>query len=370
MATNGGNLLQRTRCQYFYDTAMPCNKREPGTGCGAREGLNRIHAILGWSEKCVATYPGDMANALYALDAVVRVRGAGGRERTIPIDEFHRLPGDTPERDTNLEHGELIVAIELPKSNFAKNSYYLKVRDRASYAFALVAVAAALELDGGTIRQARVVLGGVAHKPWRSRGGGSRARRQARVRGELPAGCRGGTQRCEAARAQRLQGRAGEAGNRSRADAREQTGAEPGGIVMPRYIGKEMSRVDGVAKVTGKAKYAAEFQVPNLAYGFIVLGSIATKGTIKAIDTREAEARRGRDPRLHAPEHAEARAEGFHRGGAAAGRRKSRTSRSARSSPTGSSSTRSPWRSSSPRRTSRRGTRRASSRSPTTRRST
>src|ERR687893_1254704 len=169
MATNGGNLLQRTRCQYFYDTAMPCNKREPGTGCGAREGLNRIHAILGWSEKCVATYPGDMANALYALDAVVRVRGANGRERTIPVNEFHRLPGDTPHVDNNLAHGELITAVELPKSNFAKNSYYLKVRDRASYAFALVAVAAALELDGGTIRQARVVLGSVAHKPWRSR---------------------------------------------------------------------------------------------------------------------------------------------------------------------------------------------------------
>jgi xanthine dehydrogenase YagS FAD-binding subunit len=169
MATNGGNLLQRTRCQYFYDISMPCNKREPGTGCGALEGLNRIHAILGWSDKCVATYPGDMANALYALDAVVRVRGANGRERTIPIADFHRLPGDTPQKDTNLEHGELIVAVELPRSKFAKNSYYLKVRDRASYAFALVAVAAALELNGGTIRQSRVVLGGVAHKPWRSR---------------------------------------------------------------------------------------------------------------------------------------------------------------------------------------------------------
>ena len=168
MATNGGNLLQRTRCQYFYDTAMPCNKREPGTGCGALEGLNRIHAVLGWSEKCVATYPGDMANALYALDAVVRVRGAAGAERTIPVTEFHRLPGDTPERDTNLQHGELITAIELPKSNFAKHSYYLKVRDRASYAFALVAVAAALQVERGRIRQARVVLGGVAHKPWRS----------------------------------------------------------------------------------------------------------------------------------------------------------------------------------------------------------
>ncbi len=168
MATNGGNLLQRTRCQYFYDTAMPCNKREPGSGCGAREGLNRMHAILGWSEQCVATYPGDMANALYALDAVVRIRGADGRERTMPVNEFHRLPGDTPQQDTNLQHGELIVAIELPRSNFAKNSYYLKVRDRASYAFALVAVAVALELDGSTIKQARVVLGSVAHKPWRS----------------------------------------------------------------------------------------------------------------------------------------------------------------------------------------------------------
>ncbi len=169
MATNGGNLMQRTRCQYFYDTATPCNKREPGSGCGALEGLNRIHAIFGWSDKCVATYPGDMANALYALDAVVKIRGAKGNERSIPINDFHRLPGDTPQQDTNLAHGELITAIELPQSNFGKNSYYLKVRDRASYAFALVAVAAALELESGAIKQARIVLGSVAHKPWRSR---------------------------------------------------------------------------------------------------------------------------------------------------------------------------------------------------------
>jgi xanthine dehydrogenase YagS FAD-binding subunit len=168
MATNGGNLLQRTRCQYFYDVAMPCNKREPGSGCGAREGLNRVHAVFGWSEKCVATYPGDMANALYALDAVVRVRGRDGKERTIPVGDFHRLPGDTPEKDTNLEHGELIVAIDLPPSRLADNSYYLKVRDRASYAFALVAVAAGLEIHGSRIRNARLVLGSVAHKPWRS----------------------------------------------------------------------------------------------------------------------------------------------------------------------------------------------------------
>jgi xanthine dehydrogenase YagS FAD-binding subunit len=170
MATNGGNLMQRTRCNYFYDTAMPCNKREAGSGCGAREGLNRIHAILGWSEACVATYPGDMATALYALDAKVRVRGADGRERLIAVTDFHRLPGDTPQRDNNLAHGELIVAIELPvpAAEFAKHSHYLKVRDRASYAFAMVSVAAALEMDGNRIRQARVVLGSVAHKPWRS----------------------------------------------------------------------------------------------------------------------------------------------------------------------------------------------------------
>lgn len=168
MATNGGNLMQRTRCQYFYDIAMPCNKREPGTGCGAMQGLNRVHAILGYSDKCIATYPGDMANALYALDAVVKVRGRNGQERAIPIQDFHRLPGDTPEKDNNLDHGELIVAIELPPNNFADKSYYLKVRDRASYAFALVSVAAALETSGSNIKQARVVMGSVAHKPWRS----------------------------------------------------------------------------------------------------------------------------------------------------------------------------------------------------------
>jgi len=168
MATNGGNLMQRTRCQYFYDIAMPCNKREPGSGCGALQGLNRIHAIFGYSDKCVATYPGDMANALYALEAIVRISGRDGKERTIPVQDFHRLPGDRPEKDNNLEHGELIVAIELPKNNFAARSYYLKVRDRASYAFALVSVAAALETNGNNIRQARVTLGGVAHKPWRS----------------------------------------------------------------------------------------------------------------------------------------------------------------------------------------------------------
>lgn len=168
MATNGGNPLQRTRCPYFYDTAMPCNKREPGSGCGALKGLNRTHAILGWNEKCVAVHPSDMAVALTALDATVRVKKPDGSERTIPFSDFHRLPGDTPEKDTNLEPGELITAIDLPKAKFPKHYYYLKVRDRASYAFALVSVAAALELDGDTIKDVRIALGGVAHKPWRA----------------------------------------------------------------------------------------------------------------------------------------------------------------------------------------------------------
>lgn len=168
MATNGGNLNQRTRCSYFYDTAMPCNKREPGSGCGALEGINRMHAIFGYSEECVAVHPSDMCVALVALDATVKVQGADGTMRSIPFIDYHRLPGDTPEKDNNLEHGELITAIEIPKNNFAGNSYYLKVRDRASYAFALVSVAAGLEMSGKKIKQARIALGGVAHKPWRA----------------------------------------------------------------------------------------------------------------------------------------------------------------------------------------------------------
>lgn len=167
MATTGGNLMQRTRCPYFTDTAFgQCNKREPGSGCGAREGYHRMHAILGASQACIAVNPSDMNVALAALDAVVVVAGQGG-ERRIPISEFHRLPGDTPQFDTVLKPGELITAVELPPSRLSKNSYYLKVRDRASYAFALVSVAAGLEMDGNVIRQARIALGGVAHKPWR-----------------------------------------------------------------------------------------------------------------------------------------------------------------------------------------------------------
>jgi xanthine dehydrogenase YagS FAD-binding subunit len=168
MASNGGNLMQRTRCPYFYETAMPCNKRNPGSGCGAMGGFNRMHAIFGWSDKCIAVHPSDMCVALVALDATVKVQGADGQERSIPFADFHRLPGETPEKDNNLTHGELITAIELPKDNLAAKSYYLKVRDRASYAFALVSVAAALEINGSKIKQARVAMGGVAHKPWRA----------------------------------------------------------------------------------------------------------------------------------------------------------------------------------------------------------
>ncbi len=168
MATVGGNLLQRTRCLYFYDDAARCNKRAPGSGCDALDGFNRMHAILGASPACVATHPSDMCVALVALDATVHLAGADGA-RTLPFEALHRLPGDTPERDTELRPGELITAVELPPLPMARRSTYRKVRDRSSYAFALVSVAAALELGAdGTIRDVRLALGGVAHRPWRA----------------------------------------------------------------------------------------------------------------------------------------------------------------------------------------------------------
>lgn len=180
LATTGGNLLQRTRCVYFYDTTTPCNKREPGSGCSAIEGHNKDHAILGASEHCVATHPSDMAVAMTALEAFVNVHGPDG-ERRIPIEDLHRLPGDEPERDTTLEHGELITAVGLPPLDLAYNSKYRKVRERASYAFALVSVAAALDVEDGVVRDVRLALGGVAHKPWRA------AKAEEALRGE-PAG--------------------------------------------------------------------------------------------------------------------------------------------------------------------------------------
>ena len=168
MASTGGNLLQRTRCLYFYDTSTPCNKREPGSGCSAIGGVNRMHAILGTSEHCIATHPSDMCVALAALDARVLATGPAG-QRSIAFDAFHRLPGDTPQIDTNLRADEIITAIELPPKGFAKNYTYLKIRDRLSYAFALVSVAVGLDIEGDKIKDARLALGGVAHKPWRDR---------------------------------------------------------------------------------------------------------------------------------------------------------------------------------------------------------
>ncbi|KAA2212391.1 FAD binding domain-containing protein [Teichococcus oryzae] len=165
-ATNGGNLNQRTRCYYFYDNTTACNKRNPGTGCGAIGGVNRIHAILGASASCIATHPSDMCVALAVLNATIRVTGPQG-EREIPFGEYHRLPGDTPQRDNTLHPGELVTAIDLPAEDFSAHHTYLKLRDRLSYAFALVSVAVALRMEGDRIAEARIALGGVAHKPWR-----------------------------------------------------------------------------------------------------------------------------------------------------------------------------------------------------------
>jgi len=166
MASTGGNLLQRTRCLYFYDTTSACNKRDPGSGCDAIDGFNRMNAILGWSGACIAVHPSDMCVALAALEATVHMTGPKG-DHAIPFAEFLRLPGDTPEIDTNLAHDEIIIAIELPPEGFSRNYSYLKIRDRLSYAFALVSVAAALKLEAGAIKDARIALGGVAHRPWR-----------------------------------------------------------------------------------------------------------------------------------------------------------------------------------------------------------
>ena len=169
-ATVGGNLMQRTRCSYFYDVASACNRREPGAGCDALQGENRLHAVLGWSERCIATHPSDFCVPLVALDAIVEIEGKGGR-REIALEELHRLPGDTPERETALAPGDLIVAVRLPSdaSHFAAHARYLKLRERTSFAFAVVSAAAALDLDGGAIRSARLALGGLAAKPWRGR---------------------------------------------------------------------------------------------------------------------------------------------------------------------------------------------------------
>ena len=168
MASIGGNLLQRTRCGYFRDTAFPCNKRQPGSGCPAQDGENRGLAILGTSKSCIATFPGDLAVALAALDAVLLLENAKGKQRRVPMVDFHLLPGNTPQKETVLEPGELIVSVTIPAAAHARNSTYLKVRDRTSYAYALASAAVGIDVQGGTIRSARVALGGVGTKPWRS----------------------------------------------------------------------------------------------------------------------------------------------------------------------------------------------------------
>ena len=218
-ATVGGNLLQRTRCGYFYDPASACNKRAPGSGCDARGGENRLHAVLGWSESCIATHPSDFCVPLVALDAHVEIEGPSGR-RKVAVEALHRLPGDTPERDSVLAPGDLIVALLLPKEaqGFAAHARYLKVRERTSFAFAVVSAAAALRIEQGTIWDARLALGGVAPKPWRAvaaekilAGCYSRCR-------HLPPRRGGGARRRQTFRRQRLQDRTGAAAHRARVD--------------------------------------------------------------------------------------------------------------------------------------------------------
>ena len=231
-ATVGGNLLQRTRCGYFYDTASACNKREPGTGCDARDGENRLHAVLGWSEACIATHPSDFCVPLVALDAVVEIEGRTGR-REVALEALHRLPGDTPERESVLEPGDFIVALRLPAEAraFSAHARYLKVRERTSYAFAVVSAAAALRIENGAIREARLALGGVAAKAVaRPRGGGDSGRRHARRRRLSPRGG-GRARRREALRRQRLQDRTRAADRRARPDARR--GGNAGSAFRP-----------------------------------------------------------------------------------------------------------------------------------------
>ncbi len=200
-ATTAGNLMQRTRCAYFYDPASACNKREPGAGCDARGGENRLHAVLGWSEQCIATHPSDLCVPLTALDAVVEIEGVAGR-REMPLEAFHLLPGNTPDRETVLTSGELIVAVRLPPqaAGFAGHARYLKVRERTSYAFAVVSAAAALRLEAGRVAEARLALGGVALKPWRAREAEAVLVGREPGAGRVPRGRGGGARRRRALR--------------------------------------------------------------------------------------------------------------------------------------------------------------------------
>ena len=292
LATTGGNLLQRTRCAYFRETSLPCNKREPGTGCAALDGYTRYHAVLGASEHCVATHPSDMAVALLAFDAVVQVSGPDGGAREMALADLHRLPGDAPERDTTLRHGELITAVDLPALPIAARSAYRKVRDRASFAFALVSVATALELDddGETIADVRIAFGGLAHAPWRASRAEDAAARRAGDRDRLPRRRPRRAGRRPAAARQRVQGADGD--GRPRGDAaRPHRRSRGGGAAMSpvsdavaaRSIGADIGRLDGPQKVTGAAPYAYEHPLTDPAYVFALLSTVA-RGTVTRID--------------------------------------------------------------------------------------
>ena len=294
-ATTAGNLLQRTRCPYFYDTNQPCNKRQPGSGCAAIGGFSRQHAVVGASEACIATHPSDMAVAMRALDATVETVQPDGATRTIPIAEFHRLPGDTPHIETTLQPGELITAVTLPKP-VGGRQIYRKVRDRASYAFALVSVAAIVQRDG----TGRVALGGVAHKPWRVEA----------AEAEMPRGAKAvaaqSARRRQADARERIQAAAGRAHARRGADRSEGLRHE---IRNPRHDQSDrpaqgrrqtLSRIDGPLKTTGTAPYAYERHdvVPNQAYGYVV-GSAIAKGRIAAIDLERCQGRARRARHRH-----------------------------------------------------------------------
>ena len=296
MATTAGNLLQRTRCMYFRDTAMPCNKREPGSGCGAINGMNRGLAILGTSEHCIATNPSDMNVAMAALEATVHVRGAKG-ERSIPIADFHLLPGNTPQRETVLEPGDLITHVTLPPPAPGNRSLYLKLRDRASYEFALASAAVVITAANGKIARARIALGGVGTKPWRSTEAEAELTDQPANEADFPESSRRRVARRKAAKPKRLQGRAGQALPRAcfeTRDAARLTSCHQETTASP--IGRDTPRVDGPLKVTGTAQYASDFHFPGLLYAVPVEATIANGEDHEARHRRRRkDARRPRD---------------------------------------------------------------------------
>src|SRR3954463_15990333 len=294
LATVGGNLLQRTRCPYFQDVTKPCNKRSPGSGCPARAGEHRNLAILGHSEHCVATHPSDMAVALAALGATVHVQTTRG-ERTCPMPGLHRLPGDEPERDTELDPGDLITAVELGAP--APRSAYRKVRDRASFAFAVVSVAVAVDLEAGPIRNPRIALGGVAHAPWRAHAA-ERAREGAPPPRAPPRGPRRRPRQLP--RRRRGRARAGAAPPRQRLqgpphpqhphhDPRRAVRMTLETPTLARSVGTPLSRVEGRDKVTGQARYAYEEPVEGVVYAAPVTATIAA-GEVTGIDGEQARA--------------------------------------------------------------------------------